>query len=163
RCALECISVTVRHAPRTTVSSIRWREPLWLCGARLLEGPEEFGQQERLEAVPADGDDLLLLRVERDARGAGQADAGPLDDRARRNVAVVVGRVDGDEAHLIETSLVAVVIVVARLRRARPRPPLVFLPRLVEHVGFHLLHARVLLREEDVAGRRIDRDLAEVR
>src|SRR5262249_17890628 len=94
-----------------------------LCDGRLLEWLEELGQQERLEAVPADGDDLLLLRVQRHAGGAGQADAGALDDGARRDVAVVVGRVDGDEAHLIEASFIAVVVLVARRRLRSGSPP----------------------------------------
>src|SRR5260370_2515860 len=110
-----------------------------------------------MEPVTADGDDLLLLRVQGHTRGAGKADARPLEDRAGRDVAVVVRAVDGDEAHLIEAPRIAVVVLVDLLLRREPWPG------LLEDVRFHLLHARVLLREEDVAGPRIDRHLAKMR
>src|SRR5439155_21746252 len=126
-----------------------------LRGAWFLERPEELRQQERLEAVAADRDDLLLLRVQRHARGAREPDAWPLDDRARRDVAVVVRTVDGNEAHLVQTARIAVVVIVV-LR-------LEFCTRLVEDVGFHLFHAGVLLREKNIAGGRVDRHLPEVR
>src|SRR5947207_577592 len=81
----------------------------------LLERPEKLRQQERLEAVAADGDDLLLLRVQRDAGGAGEADAGSFDDRPRRDVAVIIRRIDGDESHLVQTPRVAVIVFVVFL------------------------------------------------
>src|SRR5439155_12022616 len=81
------------------------------AAAQLLQRLEEVGQQERLEPVAADRDDLVLPRVQRDAGGAGETDARALDDRAGRDVAVVVRTVDRDESHLIEAPRVAVIVL----------------------------------------------------
>src|SRR5262249_28661969 len=141
-----------RAPDRTTPFGSRASHSTWITSAilhslprravQLFERPEELGQQKRLEPIASNSDDFLPSRVQRNARGASQPDAWPLDDGARRDVAVVIWRVDGNEAHLVEPAEVAVIVLLV-LRLLFLLEPFA---RLVEDVGLHLLHARVLLR-----------------
>src|SRR5205809_1560352 len=120
--------------------------------SRALQGSEKVRHEERLESVSANRDDLALFRVQRHTGGAGESNARTFEDRARRNVAVVVGAIHRDESHPIQASLVSLIVAFGEI-----------LAKLVEHVGLLLLHLRVLLGEKDVAGGWIDGDLTEMR